>query len=194
MNHSSLLSQHSMTDAVVCASCLETYRDRVAELCLQHQVQKAFRKAGDTLNKRRGKGWIPKWEAKVVMATVTKAQTLNTNKARILCIAGDKNCGAEMARQPARVRAIKTGMANQVYRVRVELIEIREFLERYLGKIFFWFGGPNCLLISMVDGRILPMAGNGYLSRHFVSFLPFLRLVKPKCWILKSSSPSYFMG
>ena len=27
---------------------------------------------GDTLNKRRGKGWIPKWEAKVVTATVTK--------------------------------------------------------------------------------------------------------------------------
>ena len=49
-----------------------------------------------------------------MMATVTKAQTLNTNKARILCIAGDKNCGAEMARQPARVRAIKTGMANQI--------------------------------------------------------------------------------
>ena len=108
MNHSILLSQHSMTDAVVCASCPETYHDRVPELCLQHQVQKAFRKAGDTVNKRREKGWIPKWEAKVVMATVTKAQTLNTNKARILCIAGDKNCGAEMARQ--RVRAIKTGI------------------------------------------------------------------------------------
>ena len=52
----------------------------------------------------------------------------------------------------------------------------------------------NRLLISIVDGRILPMAGNGYLSRHFVSFLPFLRLVKPKCWILKSFSPSYFTG
>ena len=127
-----------MTDAVVCASCPETYHDRVAELCLQHQGQKAFRKAGDTLNKRRGKGWIPNWEAKVVMATVTKAQTLNTNKARFLCIAGDKNCGAEMARQPARVRAIKPGMANQVYRVRVELIEIREFWERYrcMAKVF----------------------------------------------------------
>ena len=42
-----------------------------------------------------------------------------------------------MARQPALVRAIKTGMANQEFRVRVELIEIREFLERYLGKFFF---------------------------------------------------------
>ena len=73
-----------------------------------------------------------------MMATVPKAQTLNTNKARFLCIAGDKNCGAEMARQPARVRAIKPGMANQVYRVPVELIEIREFLERYrcMAKVF----------------------------------------------------------
>ena len=52
----------------------------------------------------------------------------------------------------------------------------------------------NCLLISIVDGRILPMVGNGYLSRHFVSFLPSLRLVKPKCRILKSFSPSYFTG
>ena len=52
----------------------------------------------------------------------------------------------------------------------------------------------KCLLISIVDGRILPMAGNGYLSRHFVIFLPFRRLVKPKCWILKSFSPSYFTG
>ena len=30
-------------------------------------------------------------EAKVVMATVTKAQTLNTNKALSLCIAGGTN-------------------------------------------------------------------------------------------------------
>ena len=120
-----------MTEAVVCASCPETYHDRVAELCLQHQIQKAFGKAGDMLNKLSGKGWIPKWEAKVVMATVTKAQTLNTNKALILCIAGGKNCDAEMARQPALVRAIKTEMASQEFRVRVELIEIHEFLERY---------------------------------------------------------------
>ena len=57
-------------------------------------------------------------------------------------------------------------------------------------------GGPqeNCLLISTVDGRSLPMAGNRYPSRHFVSFPTFLRLVKPKCWILKSFSPSYFTG
>ena len=96
-----------MVEAVVCASCPESYHDRVAELCLQHQVQKA----GEMVNAQSGKDWIPKWEAKVVMATVTKAQTLNSNKALILCIAGGKHCDAEMARQPALVRAIKTEMA-----------------------------------------------------------------------------------
>mmetsp|Transcript_28674 Transcript_28674/g.66468 ORF Transcript_28674/g.66468 Transcript_28674/m.66468 type:complete len:431 (-) Transcript_28674:100-1392(-) len=120
-----------MAEAVVCASCPETFHDRVAELCLQHQVQKAFGKAGDMVNGLSGKDWIPKWEAKVVMATVTKAQTLKSNKALILCIAGGRNCDAEMARQPALVRAIKTEMANQDFRVRVEWIEIDEFLERY---------------------------------------------------------------
>ena len=34
--------------------------------------------------------------------------------------------------------------------------------------------------------------GNGYLPRHVVSFLQLLRLVRPR--ILKSFSPSYFMG
>ena len=57
-------------------------------------------------------GEIPRWEAKV-MATVTKAQTLNTNKALIVCIAGGKTCDAEIARQPVPVRAIKIKMADQ---------------------------------------------------------------------------------
>ena len=83
------------------------------------------------VNAQSGKDWIPKWEAKVVMATVTKAQTLNSNKALILCIAGGKHCDAEMARQPALVRAIKTEMGSQEFRVRVEFIEINEFSERY---------------------------------------------------------------
>ena len=135
--------QRSMAEAVVCASCPETYHDRVAELCLQHQVQKAFGKAGDMVNGLTGKDWIPKWEAKVVMATVTKAQTLNSNKALILCIAGGKNCDAEMARQPALVRAIKTEMADQDFRVRVEWIEINEFLERYPGKSTDGKGGKD---------------------------------------------------
>ena len=46
---------------------------------------------------------------------------------------GGKHCEAEMARQPALVRAVKTEMVSQECRVRVELIEISEFLERYPG-------------------------------------------------------------
>ena len=46
---------------------------------------------------------------------------------------GGKHCDAEMARQPALVRAVKTEMVSQEGRVRVELIEISEFLGRYPG-------------------------------------------------------------
>ena len=80
------------------------------------------------VNVESGKDWIPKWEAKVVMATVTKAKTLKSNKAQILYIAGGKPCDAEMVRQPALARAIKN---SQEFRVRVKFIEINEFLERY---------------------------------------------------------------
>ena len=76
-----------MGEAVVCASCPESYHDRVAELCLQHQVQKAFGEAGEMANALSGRDWIPKWEAKVVMAMATKAQTLNSNKALVPCSA-----------------------------------------------------------------------------------------------------------
>ena len=46
---------------------------------------------------------------------------------------GGKHWDAEMARQPALVGAIKTEMVSQEFRVRFELIEISEFLERYPG-------------------------------------------------------------
>ena len=58
------------------------------------------------VNVKCGRDWIPKWEAKVVMATVTKAKTLKPNKALTLNIAGGKPCDAEMVRQPALARAI----------------------------------------------------------------------------------------
>ena len=123
-----------MTEVTICASCPEKHQERVAQLCLQHGVQKAFGKTGDMVDSLSGKDWIPKWEAKVVMATVTKAQTLGLNNAQIICIAGGKHCDAEMARQPALVRAIKTEMANPNFRVRVEWLEIETFLERYPSK------------------------------------------------------------
>ena len=98
--------------ALVCASCPEAFHDEVADLCRQHGVQKAFGKAGDMVNDLSGKDWIPKWEAKVVMAVVTKAQTLGVSSAAILCISGGRQCDLEMARQPMLVRAIKKEMAD----------------------------------------------------------------------------------
>ena len=83
------------------------------------------------VNVLSGKDRIPEWEANVVMATVTKAKTLKSNKAHIVYIAGGKHCDAEMAGQPALVRAIKTEMASQEFRVRVEFNESSGFLERY---------------------------------------------------------------
>ena len=123
-------SGSSMTEAVVCASCPETYHDRIAELCLRHQVQKAFGKAV-YIERTKWKRLGSRREAKVVMATVIKAQTLKSNKALILGIAGGKNGEVEMARQPALAGAIKSEMASPEVRVRVELMEIQEFVERY---------------------------------------------------------------
>ena len=123
-----------MAEVTICASCPESHQEKVAKLCLEHGIQKAFGKAGDMVDSLKGKDWIPKWEAKVVMATVTKAQTLGLNHALLICIAGGKHCDAEMARQPALVRAIKTEMANPNFRVRVEWLEIDAFLDRYPSK------------------------------------------------------------
>lgn len=83
------------------------------------------------VNSLSGKDWVPKWEAKVVMATVTKAQTLGLKKALIICIAGGKHCDAEMARQPHLVRAIKQEMEDESFRVRVEWLEAEDFFDRY---------------------------------------------------------------
>ena len=40
-----------------------------------------------------------------MLASVAKAQTLNSDKALILCIEGGKHCDAETARQPAPAMA-----------------------------------------------------------------------------------------
>ena len=58
------------------------------------------------VNVKSGKDWIPKWEAKVVMATVTKAKTLKSNKAHILYIAGGKPCDAEIVRMAVALLAL----------------------------------------------------------------------------------------
>ena len=81
-----------------------------------------------------------------------KGQDSNDNGVQGSCVEDERGtqpmhcrrqiCGAEMARQPARVSVINTGMAKPVYRVRVELIEIREFLERHPPPFFSFFLPP----------------------------------------------------
>ena len=78
------------------------------------------------LNKLSGRCWIPKWVARVVMATVTKAQTLNLTRHSSFVLQ-EANCNAEMARQPALFRVIKTEMASQEFRVRVVQTSEKDF-------------------------------------------------------------------
>lgn len=117
--------------AGICASCPDLHQDLAAQICKRHGIQKAFGRSGDMLDSLSGNAWAPKWEAKVVMATVTKAQTLGAKKAFIICIAGGENCDAEVARQPLLVRAIKAEMEDPDFRVRVEWMEMAEFVEMY---------------------------------------------------------------
>ena len=65
------------------------------------------------VNVKSGKDWIPKWEAKVVMAT--GASLVMQRWSDNLYLLGQS----------------KTEMASQEFRVRVEFIEINEFSERY---------------------------------------------------------------
>lgn len=67
-----------------------------------------------------GNDWIAKWEAKVVMAAVTKAQTMGATRIKIMCIQGGRFCDMELARQPDLVRAIKQEMDDDRFRVKVE--------------------------------------------------------------------------
>ena len=117
--------------ALVCASCPEAFHDEVAELCRRHGIQKAFGKAGDMVNDLAGRDWIPKWEAKVVMAVVTKAQTLGVSNATILCISGGRQCDLEMARQPALVRAIRKEMGSDKFSIKVSWMDISDFRKEY---------------------------------------------------------------
>ena len=62
---------------------------------------------------------------------MTKAQTVNSNKALVLCIAGGKDCDVEMDRQPAHARTIKTELACQAFSFGIEMIDVYDFLGRY---------------------------------------------------------------
>jgi hypothetical protein len=118
-------------EVFVCASCPDAYQDEVSNVCRNLGMQKAYGRAGDMLDSLSGKDWLGKWEAKVVMATVTKAHTLDARKARIVCISGGPHCDLEVAQQPRLVRAIKKEMDNEDFIVKVEWMEMRQFREDY---------------------------------------------------------------
>ena len=56
------------------------------------------------VNAQSGKDWIPKWEAKVVLAPVAKAQTLNSDQALILGIL--REASIVMRRWPDNLRLL----------------------------------------------------------------------------------------
>ena len=118
-------------EACVCASCPDVHQDKVAELCKKLQIQKAFGRAGDMVDSLSGTDWVAKWEAKVVMATVTKIETLEASKAKILCISGGKHCDLEMARQPKLVKAIRQELDQPNFPIKVEWMDFPLFLEEY---------------------------------------------------------------
>ena len=129
-NSCKVISKMSI-EAIVCASCPEHLQGDVTAICKDYGIQKAFGKPGDMIDSLKGKDWVPKWQAKVVMAVVTKAQTLNLNRAKIICIMGGKNCDEEMAQQPALVRAIKKEIDDPGFMVKVEWMEFSEFRDTY---------------------------------------------------------------
>jgi len=120
-----------MAEAGVVASCPEAYHDHISQACKALGLQKAFGKTGDMVNDLSGRDWVAKWEAKVVMAVVTKAQTMGATKAKIICLRGGRFCDQELARQPDLVRAIKKEMEDENFRVKVEWMEVSDFCEDY---------------------------------------------------------------
>lgn len=118
-------------EAVIVASCPSKLHHVVSYFCKKRGFQKAFGPLGGMVGSLSGSAWVAKWEAKVAMATVTKAETLGTSRAKIICISGGHYCDLELARQPQLVKAIKQGMQNDAFRVRVESMEFEEFMESY---------------------------------------------------------------
>ena len=119
------------SEAIVCASCPEHLQVEVNTICKNYGIQKAFGKSGDMIDLLKGKDWVPKWQCKVVTAVATKAQTLNVQRAKIICIMGGKHCNEEMAHQPLIIQAIKKEMEDPAFMVKVEWMEFAEFREIY---------------------------------------------------------------
>lgn len=124
-----------MEEAIVCASCPEEHQELVATHCRKFRIAKAFGKAGETMNTRSGQDWFPKWETKVVTATVVKAQEMNVKKAVLLCIQGNTDLSMIETTihfmAPKLENVIRKEINDQDFSVRVEWLKLAQFLDRY---------------------------------------------------------------
>jgi hypothetical protein len=93
-------------EAVIVASCPESRQILVTEICKRKNFQKAYGRSGDMVDSLKGRDWMGKWQAKVVMPSITKAQSLNTRRIKIICIEGGKFCDEEHACMPHLKKAI----------------------------------------------------------------------------------------
>ena len=80
-----------------------------------------------------------------------------------MCIAEENHCEAEMARQPALVKAIKAEMASQEFRVCVGCLEISESMERSV------WNGVKCPLGDKSVGGKMEEGANPARSKKGVS-------------------------
>jgi hypothetical protein len=126
-----MTSSAQPVDALVCASCPDIHQDKVTAICLEVGIQKAYGRSGDMVDTLKGKDWVSKWQAKVVMAVVTKAQTLRSKSCKIICIQGGRNCDMELSHQPKLLKAIRLEINDPTFRVRVEWMDIEDFMATY---------------------------------------------------------------
>lgn len=112
---------------VVCASCPVKHHDEALRICNHCNIQKAFGKAGDMVDKLSGKDWISKWEAKVVMTVVTSVNILRADRAHIFCIEGGPHCDLEASAQPKLVRAIRQELRKSEFPVQVVWLSFEDF-------------------------------------------------------------------
>jgi hypothetical protein len=87
-------------EAVIVASCPELHQDLVTEICKGKHFQKVYSRSEVLVNSVRDSDWMGKWRTKVVMASITKAQSLNIRRIKIICIEGGKYCDEEHACLP----------------------------------------------------------------------------------------------
>lgn len=120
--------------ALVCASCPEALEGSVSQACLNLGIRRVFNKFGEGATSLGDDAWAVLWEQKVVSVAVKTAQALGASRASVICVAGGRRADVEAARLPGTLRAIKSAMNCDGFRVRAEWLEPDDFFERYGGE------------------------------------------------------------